>query len=294
MMTKTPKKAPKGLSAEKKGPPAPEPVSQGIWSGTISFSLVAIPVRLVKSVEPGRVSFHLLHSKDYSPLERKMFCPEEGKVVTHEEIVRGYEIEPGKHVIMTDEELESVSPDRSRTIEITEFIDLQEVDPIYYDHPYFLVPLKGGEKSYCLLAESLKRTSRAGVAKFVLDEREYLVLIMSRDGALAVSTLHYSDEIAPPAADRVSSATGATKEEINTVKKSIQGMMSAFTPEKYSNSRREKLLEIVTKKEKKKAAIEAPELEEEEKTEGMADLMSALEKSMRLVKKTGLTNHGKN
>ena len=293
MMTKTPKKKPAGQSAPKKAGPVEEPAAQGIWSGTVSFSLVAIPVRLVKSVEPGRVSFHLLHGKDYSPLERKMFCPEEGKVVSHEEIVRGYEIEPGKHVIMTDEELESVSPDRSRTIEITEFIDLKEVDPIYYDHPYFLVPLKGGEKSYCLLAESLKRTSRAGVAKFVLDEREYLVLIMSRDGALAVSTLHYSDEIAPPATT-VSSATEATREEINTVKKSIQGMMSAFTPEKYSNSRREKLLEIVTKKEKKKAAIEAPELEEDEKAEGMADLMSALEKSMRLVKKTGLTSHGKN
>jgi DNA end-binding protein Ku len=284
-------KAKAANDAAKKSESAPqEPASQGIWSGTISFSLVAIPVRLVKSVEPGRVSFHLLHNKDFSPLERAMFCPEEGKIVPREEIVRGYEIEPGKHILVTGEELESVSPDRSRTIEITEFIDIREVDPIYYDHPYFLVPLKGGEKSYSLLAESMRRTNKAGLAKFVLDEREYVVLILSREGALAVSTLHYSDEIlsmAPVAAE-------ASDEEINIVKKSIKAMMADFTPEKYSNGRRQKLLDIVNKKARKKDEVEAPEIEEEGKAQGMADLMTALEKSMRAVKKTGPVNHGKN
>jgi DNA end-binding protein Ku len=106
---------------------------QGIWSGTISFSLVAIPVRLVKAIEPGRISFHLLHSKDYSPLARRMFCPEEETMVPSDEIIRGYEIVPDKHILMTDEELESVSPERSRTIEIVDFIDIKEVDPVYYD-----------------------------------------------------------------------------------------------------------------------------------------------------------------
>jgi DNA end-binding protein Ku len=257
--------------------------SQGIWSGTISFSLVAIPVRLVKSVEPGRISFHLLHAKDYSPLERTMFCPQEEKMVPPEEIIRGFEIEPGKHVMMTDEELASVSPDRSRTIEIAEFIDIQDVDPLYYDHPYFLVPLKGGEKSYTLLAESMRRTNKAGVATFVLDEREYLVLIMSRDGALAVTTLHYSDEILPQGP---APAGEAPDEETKSVKKTIKRMMSGFSPEKYSNGRREKLLDIINKKVKKKTEVQAPEIEEEEeKAEGMADLMSALEKSMHTVKK---------
>jgi DNA end-binding protein Ku len=267
-----------------------EPASQGIWSGTISFSLVAIPVRLVKSVEPGRVSFHLLHNRDYSPLERKMFCPEEEKIVPPDEIVRGYEIQPGKHILVTGEELESVSPDRSRTIEITEFIDIREVDPIYYDHPYFLVPLKGGEKSYSLLVESMRRTNKAGLAKFVLDEREYVVLIVSRDNALAMSTLHYSDEILPMALV----AAEASDEEINIVKKSIKAMMTDFAPEKYSNNRRQKLLDIVNKKVKKKSEVKAPEVEEEEKAEGMADLMTALEKSMRTVKKNGPIKHGKN
>ena len=121
---------------------------QGIWSGTISFSLVAIPVQLVRAVEPGRVSFRMLHSKDYSPLARRMFCPEEERWCPPEEMIRGYKIGPDKYILITDEELESVSPERSRTIEIVEFIDLKEVDPIYYDHPYYLVPSKGGEKAY--------------------------------------------------------------------------------------------------------------------------------------------------
>ena len=168
---------------------------QGIWSGTISFSLVAIPVRLVTAVETGRVSFHLLHSKDYSPLARKMFCPREERMVPADEIIRGYEIAPDKYVLMTDEELESVSPERSRTIEIVEFTDRREIDPIYYDHPYYLVPAKGGEKAYQLLVEVMDRTNKAGLAKFVLAEREYLVAVISKEGALELITLHYSDDI---------------------------------------------------------------------------------------------------
>jgi DNA end-binding protein Ku len=276
--------APKAPTKKTNEPALAEGASQGIWSGTVSFSLVAIPVRLVKSVEPGRISFHTLHAKDYSPLERRMFCPQEEKIVPPDEIIRGFELEPGKHVMITDEELESVSPDRSRTIEIAEFVDIREVDSIYYDHPYFLVPLKGGEKSYRLLAESMRRTNKAGIAKFVLDEREYVVLIMSKDGALAVSTLHYGDEILP---DGGAAAEAVSDEEKNRIKKKIKAMMAGFAPEKYSNDRREKLLDIINRKVKKKAPVEAPEIEEEEKAEGMADLMSALEKSMHKVKKAG-------
>ena len=131
----------------------------GIWSGTISFSLVAIPVQLVRAVQPSRVSFRLLHSKDYSPLARKMFCPADDTMVPPEEIIRGYEIGPDKYILVTDEELDSVSPERSRTIEIIEFIDLAEVDAVYYDQPYYLIPAKGGEKAYQLLVEVMARTS---------------------------------------------------------------------------------------------------------------------------------------
>ncbi len=255
--------------------------AQGIWSGTISFSLVAIPVRLVTAVESGRVSFHLLHNKDYSPLTRKMFCPKEEKTVPRDEITRGYEVAPDQYVLITDEELESVSPERSRTIEIVDFIDLKEVDPIYYDRPYYLVPSKGGEKAYRLLAEVLSRTNKVGLAKFVLSEREYLVAVKSEAGALALITLHYSDETLPDEGLAPKGKNGAEAE--SRMKKSVKQMIEDFHPEKYANERRKKILSLLEAKGKAKAPVEAPVVEEEE-GEGPPDLVAALEESMRKVK----------
>jgi DNA end-binding protein Ku len=270
---------------------APKPSSEmedeagahGIWSGTISFSLVAIPVQLVKAVETGRVSFRMLHNKDYSPLTRRMFCPEEDMIVPPDEIIRGYEIGPGKYIVITDEELESVSPDRSRTIEIIEFIDMNEVDSIYYDHPYYIVPSKGGEKAYRLLVEVMRRTNKAGLAKFVLGEREYLVAVKSTEGALALFTLHYSEEILHDK-DIVPEEGKIEAEEKNRIKKSINKMMADFNPEKYADDRRKKIMNLLKKKPREKALVEAPEVEEEE-GKGPPDLIAALEESMRKVKK---------
>ncbi len=255
----------------------------GIWSGTISFSLVAIPVQLVKAVEPGKVSFRMLHSRDYSPLLRRMVCPEEEKIVPTDEIIRGYELVPGKYIVISDEELESVTPERSRTIEIIEFIDMKDVDPIYYDQPYYLVPLKGGEKSYRLLVEVMSRANKAGLAKFVLGEREYLVAVKSTGRALSLITLHYSDEILPDE-DIAPEAGKVEPEEKSRMKKIIKGMTADFNPDKFADERREKILEILKKKAKKTAPVEAPEVEEEE-GEGPVDLIAVLEKSMRKVKK---------
>jgi DNA end-binding protein Ku len=255
---------------------------QGIWSGTISFSLVAIPVHLVKAVEPGRISFRMLHSKDYSPLQRRMFCPVEEKIVSPDEIVRGYETMPGKYILITDEELESVSPERSRTIEIVEFIDMKEADPIYYDHPYYLVPSKGGEKAYQLLVEVLQRTNKAGLAKFVLGEREYLAAVKSTEGVMALITLHYSQEILTdedilPKEEKIDAG------EKELIKKNIRKMMADFEPEKYSDSRRKKISALLKKIAKEKHPVEAPEAGEAEE-EGPADLVAALKESMRKVK----------
>jgi len=255
---------------------------QGIWSGTISFSLVAIPVQLVTAVETGRVSFHLLHKTDYSRLTRKMICPEEGTEVLRNELVRGYEIAPERYVLMTDEELESVSPERSRTIEIIEFIDLKEVDPVYFDHPYYLVPSKGGEKAYRLLAEVMRRTNKAGIAKFVLGEREYLVAVKSSEGALELITLHYSSEIRHDT-DLAPKKDAVTADEDRRVKKSIEKMMQEFDSGKYADSRRKGIMDLLMKKAKEQPPVEAPVAAEEE-GEGPADLVAALEESMRKVK----------
>jgi len=278
MKTRQSVKLPMKLSADRQH----ETAMQGIWSGTISFSLVAIPVQLVKAVEPGRVSFHLLHSKDYSPLSRRMFCPKEEKIVPPDEIVRGYEIGPDKYILITDEELESVSPERSRTIEIVDFIDMKDVDSIYYDHPYYLVPLKGGEKSYQLLVEVMRRTNKAGLAKFVLGEREYLVAVTSTEGALSMITLHYSEEILP--VEGMAPKEGEIdSDEKSRMEKIIGEMTADFNPEKYADKRRGKILELLKKKVKAKALVESPSVEEEA-GDGPADLIAVLEESMRKVK----------
>jgi len=261
-----------------------EPAHQSIWSGTISFSLVAIPVHLVRAVEPGRVSFHMLHNRDNSPLLRRMVCPAEEKVIPPEEIVRGFEIAPDRHILITEEELESVSPERSRTIEIIEFIDMEEVDPIYYDHPYYLVPSKGGEKSYALLAEVMRLTNKAGLAKFVLGEREYFVAVKSTEGALSIITLHYRDEVLADD-DIAPEATGIEAREKNLIKKIIHEMTVEYNPDKYADERSGKILDLLRKKARTKGYVESPEIEAEEEGEGPADLVALLRKSMDRVKK---------
>jgi DNA end-binding protein Ku len=255
---------------------------QGIWTGTIGFSLVAIPVRLVTALESGRISFHLLHGKDYARLARKMYCPEDEAVVPRSEIVRGYENVPGNYVLMTDEELESVSPERSRTIEIVEFVGLKEMDPLYYEHPYYLVPLKGGEKAYRLLAEVLEGTNKAGLAKFVLAEREYLVAITGRQGALVLTTLRYSSEILPRPEFEPKKATADAAEE-RRLRKSVESMIADFDPGKYADERRKKIRELLAAKAKEQAPVESPAVDEEA-GEGPADLVAALEESMRSMK----------
>ncbi len=256
---------------------------QGIWSGTISFSLVAIPVRLVRAVAPGRISFRLLHATDYSPLARRMLCPNEDAMIPPEEIVRGYEIVPDHYIAVTDEELESVTPERSRTIEIVEFIDMDEVDPVYFDRPYYLVPAKGGEKAYRLLAEVLRQTNRAGLARFVLAEREYLVAVASREGALALTTLHYGEDVLSDA--DVAPKEGKSAADVKRrIKGDIEKLVAEFDPAKYADARRNRILELLKRKAQEQEPVEAPAVEPEE-GEGPPDLMAALEAAMRDVKK---------
>lgn len=256
--------------------------TQAIWSGTISFSLVAIPVQLVRAVRPGHVSFRMLHSKDYSPLFRRMICPVEEKIVPPDEIIRGYEIGPDKYILITDEELESLTPERSRTIEISAFVDFKDVDTLHYDHPYYLIPARGGEKAYRLLAEVLRRTGKAGLAKFVLGEREYLVAVKSTGGVLLLITLHYENEIS-------SDEDIMPKEEVidQTEKKHlteiIKEMTKGFAPDKYINDRQKKIKKLIGKKIKELKPVAAPVIEEEE-GEGPPDLVALLQESMRKVK----------
>lgn len=254
---------------------------QGMWSGTISFSLVAIPVQLVKATTSGRISFRLLHATDYAPLTRRMFCPRHGEPVPPDEIVKGYEIAPEHYLTVSDEELESLTPQRSRTIEILEFNPLHDIDPLYFDHPYYLVPRKGGEKAYQLLAEAMEQTGRAGLARFVLADREHLVAVRSSGGVLSLVTLHYHEELlAEDAAVPDRAAAKDVKERIRT---DIAALSAAFEPARYADSRRAKLMEMIERKLREEPPVEAPPATTAE-GEGPPDLVAALEDIMRAMR----------
>ncbi|HOD74801.1 MAG TPA: Ku protein [Syntrophorhabdaceae bacterium] len=257
---------------------------QSIWTGTITFSLVAIPVRLVKAVRPDRISFRMLHAKDYSPLIRAFYCPDEDRMVPPGEIVRGYEVGPEQYIEVTEDELDSVSPERSRTIEIMDFVDVSDVDPLYYDRPYYLAPGRGGEKAYGLLVQVMLRTNRGGIAKFVLGEREHLVLLRVSGAALSLVTLHYSDEVVP-AAETVpeEKEEGGVEEEKDRMARTIRRMEARFDPARYRDDRRRKIMALLGRKEEVEAPVEAP-TSFEDTQEGPGDLVAVLQESVRKLK----------
>jgi DNA end-binding protein Ku len=194
-----------------------------LWTGTLSFGLISIPVAVHPAVreDRGRARFRLLHDADLAPLERKMVCPEHGRVVSAEHTAMGYQIEPGKYVIVEEEELRALAPKRSRTIEIGEFVPLDQIDPLMFDAAYFIVPT-GPAKPYQLLVEVLGESGRAGIAEFVMHQREYLVAVRSIDGLLMLNTLHYTAQIRSPGEVKVPDGKPAAKEaaQLATVIKS--------------------------------------------------------------------------
>jgi DNA end-binding protein Ku len=253
---------------------------RGIWSGTVSFGLVALPIQLVTAVKKGGISFALLHDKDYARLKRRMYCPLENRIVPPAEIVRGYEIEPDKYVPLSGEELESVSPERSRTVEVLDFIDIGEIDPVFYDRPYYLFPAKGGEKPYRLLHRILKEDKKAGLAKFVLRDREHLVVIQAIGDALGVILLHYPEEILSEA-DMPPVNVKADQALKKKIRKAVSKMTTDFDPENFTNERKKKILDFLETKIKEQGTVEGFE-EEDAEDEASEDLISRIEESLKL------------
>src|SRR5918999_2560214 len=165
---------------------------RSIWSGAISFGLVNVPVKLYSAVSRKTVRFHQLHEKDGSRIQQKRFCAQEDEEVPWEEIVKGYEIGPDRYVTISPEELEAVEPKKTRTIDIEDFVDLEEIDPIFYDHPYYLAPDTGAAKAYNLLVDAMEDSGKVAVARVVLRSKEHLVAIRPRDGALAMETMLFA------------------------------------------------------------------------------------------------------
>ena len=173
---------------------------RALWTGSLSFGLVNVPVALVSAVRDLDIHFHQLHSKDNVPIETQRWCSEEEKEVPFEAITRSYELDSGKTVIVTDDDLAAAAPRKTRTIDIEAFVDVDEVDPIYFDHPYFLAPVgeaEGNLRAYRLLVKVMESTDRAALGRFVMRTKEYLVLVRVRDGVLSLTTMLFHDEVRP-------------------------------------------------------------------------------------------------
>ena len=251
-----------------------------IWSGSLNFGLVNVPVRLTSAVRDLDLHFRQLHQKDDTPVETRRICSEEDVEVAYEDIGNEYE-----DVILTDAELAAADPKKTKTIEIESFVKLEEVDPIYFDHPYFLVPAgetDGTVRAYRLLAEVMSRTDRAALGRFVLRSKEYLVAIRARGQALTLETMRFHDEVRP--IDGIPGAGGRTKKaEVDRAVKMIEAMSVDWDPSNYEDEYRKRLQAIVRKK-RKGGEIKAPK-EDRKAAEPVPDLMAALEETLSKLEK---------
>jgi DNA end-binding protein Ku len=257
--------------------------ARAIWSGTISFGLVSIPVNLFPANRPRRVSLRML-DEDGAPLSRRYYDPETGKEVPGDRIVRGYEIEAGEFVVVTDEELEALEPEKSRDIDLRRFVDRSQIDPLFFDRAYFLTPGGNSTKAYRLLAAVMERSGRAGIATFVMRTREYLVAILAEGGILRAETLRFHDEIRPlddidlPDRPRVPRARVKTMESAIRAA-SAQDLDASELEDRFAD----RLLSLVERKREKGAdVVTAPTgIADEESVADVIDLMEVLKRSLR-------------
>ncbi len=252
---------------------------RSIWSGAISFGLVNVPIKLYSAVSRKTVRFNQLNKETGNRIQQKRVDPETGEEVGYDQIVKGYELTKDRYVIVTPEELEALDPERSRTIDIEDFVDLAEIDPVYYDHPYYLVPDKGASKAYKLLLEAMRDSGKVAIARVVIRSKENLVAIRPRDDVLTLETMLFADEVIPPDGLDDVPADGAktTKRELEMAQQLIASLSGDFEPEKYRDEYRDRVLEMIERKaEGEEVVVEAPE----EEPQKVPDLMAALEASI--------------
>lgn len=253
---------------------------RAIWKGSISFGLVNIPIALYPATRREELKFRLLRQSDLSPVNYKRVAEKDGKEVSWDQIVKGYEYEKGKYVVLKDEDFERVDLEATQTVDIQDFVDQEEINPMFFYKPYYLEPQKGGDKAYALLRDALKDSGKVGIAKVVIKTRQYLAGVKPEDGALVLELMHFADELADPGKLHVPKKTEVGKREINMAKSLIDSMSSKWNPEKYKDDYREALMEVIEEK------VEAGGKEIEEKPKKapkptkIIDLVSVLQKSL--------------
>ena len=261
-----------------------------LWSGSLSFGLVNVPVAMVTAVRDLDLHFRQLHESDGAPIEVQRWCSKEDVEIPYEEIVRAFELEDGGQVIVTDEELVAVEPRRTRTIEIEQFVEVTEVDPIYFDHPYYLLPTgsdDGSARAYRLLVEVMARTDRAALGRFVLRAKEYLAIVRAHEGALMLSTMLFADEVRETK-DIEAATQKAHKppaQQLRAAVSVIEELSGDWEPEKWKDRYRRRLQDVVARK-RKGQTIKAPE-PREPAPEQPPDLMDALERTLAEMRGTG-------
>lgn len=256
-----------------------------MWTGTLSFGLVSVPVKLYSAVVHRNVHFHQLHGPDHSRIQQKRVCSTDGEEVPFGEIVKGFEIAPERYIVVEPEEFAALEPAFTRTIDIEDFVELEEIDPIYFDHPYFLVPGKGGAKSYRLLLEAMRDTGKVAIARIVLRSRERLVAIRPHGRSMLMTTMNFGDEIQSTANLREleEAEVGLGERELAVAKRLVQSIAEPFEIGKYHDLYREALLDLIDRKAngEEVALAPAPRRERPE----TVDLMSALQASIEEVRK---------
>ncbi len=255
-------------------------MARAIWKGSISFGLVNIPIALYPATRREELKFRLLRKSDLSPVNYKRVAEKDGKEIAWDQIVKGYEYEKGKYVVLKDEDFQRVDLEATQTVDIQDFVDQEEIDPMFFYKPYYLEPQKGGDKAYALLRDALKDSGKVGIAKVVIKTRQHLAGVKPEDGALVLELMHFADELADTGKLHVPKKTEVGKREMNMAKSLIDSMSAKWNPEKYKDDYREALMEVIEEK------VEAGGKEIEEKPKKapkptkVIDLVSVLQKSL--------------
>ena len=254
-------------------------MARSLWTGTISFGLVSVPVRMFSATESKELRFHFLDRRDLAPIGYDKVRRDTGEHVNNDEIVRGFEVEKGRYVPLEDEDLDRLDIELTKTIDILEFVDLDEIDPIYFRKAYYVLPQEGAEKPYRLLVRALEETGKVAIAKIVIRNKQHLAALRPWNGMLLLETMYYADEVRQP--EQVDGKEGLRKPEVEMAKSLVENLSDSFDPAKYDDTYRKELLELL------RAKAEGAPLPEPQAEEGgeVVDLMAALRESVEKTQK---------